>query len=95
MFGYVIADREIMTEEQVGRYRAYYCGLCRTLKEEYGFMGQMTLTYDMTFAVIFLSSLYESVADMETHRFKSHPVKKQLMLRNEITSYAAAINVLL
>lgn len=26
MFGYVIADREIMTEEQVGRYRAYYCG---------------------------------------------------------------------
>ena len=65
------------------------------LKEEYGFMGQMTLTYDMTFAIILLSSLYEDTADMEMHRCKVHPVKKQLMLRNEITSYAAAMNVLL
>ena len=58
-------------------------------------MGQMTLTYDMTFAIILLSSLYENVADMEMHRCKVHPVKKQMMLRNEITSYAAAMNVLL
>ena len=58
-------------------------------------MGQMTLTYDMTFAIILLSSLYENIADMEMHRCKVHPVKKQMMLRNEITSYAAAMNVLL
>ena len=36
MFGYVIANREIMTEEQIERYRAYYCGLCQELKEAYG-----------------------------------------------------------
>lgn len=95
MFGYVTICEPELKVKDLKKYRAYYCGLCRTLKEEYGFMGQMTLTYDMTFAVIFLSSLYESVADMETHRCKAHPVKKQLMLRNEITSYAAAMNVLL
>ena len=49
----------------------------------------------MTFAVILLSSLYESVAELEKHRCKVHPVKKQMMLKNEITSYAAAMNVLL
>ena len=65
------------------------------MKEDYGFMGQMTLTYDMTFAVILLSSLYETIAKHEEHRCKVHPVKRQHMLRNEITSYAAAMNVLL
>ena len=77
------------------KYKGYYCGLCRELREEYGFMGQMTLTYDMTFAVILLTSLYESEQKMEMHRCKVHPVKQQMMIRSEMTSYAAAMNVLL
>ncbi len=95
MFGYVtICEPEIKVKD-LKKYKAYYCGLCRTLRDEYGFMGQMTLTYDMTFAVILLTSLYESGQETEMHRCKVHPVKKQMMLRNEITSYAAAMNVLL
>ena len=95
MFGYVTICEPELKVKDFKKYKAYYCGLCRALKEEFGFMGQMTLTYDMTFAVILLSSLYESIAGMEMHRCKTHPVKKQMMLRNEITSYAAAMNVLL
>ena len=95
MFGYVTICEPELKVKDLKKYRGYYCGLCRVLKEEYGFMGQMTLTYDMTFAIILLSSLYETVADMEMHRCKAHPVKKQMMLKNEITSYAAAMNVLL
>lgn len=95
MFGYVTIYEPELKVKDLKKYKAYYCGLCRVLKEEYGFMGQMTLTYDMTFAIILLSSLYESVAEAEQHRCKVHPVKKQMMLRNEITSYAAAMNVLL
>ncbi len=95
MFGYVTICEPELKVKDLKKYKAYYCGLCRALKEEYGFVGQMTLTYDMTFAIILLSSLYENVADMEMHRCKVHPVRKQMMLRNEITSYAAAMNVLL
>ena len=95
MFGYVTICEPELKVKDLKKYRAYYCGLCRVLKEKYGFMGQLTLTYDMTFAVILLSSLYESGTEMEMHRCKVHPVRKQMMLRNEITSYAAAMNVLL
>ncbi len=95
MFGYVTICEPELKVKDLKKYRAYYCGLCRILKEDYGFMGQMTLTYDMTFAGILLSSLYESQTETRMHRCKVHPVKKQFMLTNEITSYAAAMNVLL
>ena len=95
MFGYVTIYEPELKVKDLKKYKAYYCGLCRMLKEKYGFMGQMTLTYDMTFAVILLSSLYENASEAERHRCKVHPIKKQMMLRNEITDYAAAMNVLL
>ena len=95
MFGYVTIHEPELKVKDLNKYKAYYCGLCRVLKEEYGFMGQMTLTYDMTFAVVLLSSLYECEGSAEMHRCKAHPVKKRPMLKNEVTSYAAAMNVLL
>ena len=43
MFGYVTVCEPELKVKDLKKYRAYYCGLCRTLKEDYGFMGQMTL----------------------------------------------------
>ena len=95
MFGYVTICEPELKMKDLRKYKAYYCGLCRKLKEDYGTMGQMTLTYDMTFAIILLSSLYEAENRMSQHRCKVHPVKKQAMIENEITQYAADMNVLL
>ena len=63
MFGYITPDRSQMTEEQLVRYGGCYCGLCRILQKRHGFLGRMTLTYDMTFLVLVLSSLYEPAED--------------------------------
>lgn len=95
MFGYVTILEPELKMKDYRKYKAYYCGLCRELKEHYGLPGQMTLTFDMTFAIILLTSLYESETKEEQRRCKVHPVKKQPMLRNEITAYCADMNVLL
>lgn len=95
MFGYVTIYKPELKMKDYYKYKAYYCGLCRTLREKYGFTGQMTLTYDMTFAIILLASLYESESGKSTHRCVVHPLKKHEMLQNEITDYAASMNVLL
>lgn len=95
MFGYVSAHKPELRMREFYKYKAYYCGLCKVLREKYGFLGQMTLTYDMTFLVILLTSLYERELKQEEHRCIVHPAKKQKMLYNEITEYAADMNIVL
>ena len=95
MFGYVVAHKPELRMREFYKYKAYYCGLCKVLREKYGFRGQVTLTYDMTFLVILLTSLYEKETNREEHRCIVHPTKKQKMLYNEITEYAADMNMIL
>lgn len=95
MFGYVKANKPELKLREYGRYKGFYCGLCRSLKEQHGFRGQITLTYDMTFLVLLLSSLYEPKTMEMKKRCIVHPGKKQFMIRNEISDYAADMNILL
>ncbi len=98
MFGYVTVYKPDLKMKHFAKYKAYYCGLCRTLREEYGIVGQVTLTYDMTFVIILLASLYEGDKNpirRSTHHCMVHPVRKHEMLQSEVTEYAAAMNVVL
>lgn len=95
MFGYVTANKLELKMREYARYKAFYCGLCKTLKKRHGMAGQLTLTYDMTFLVLLLSSLYEPKTEEYRKRCLIHPGKKQFMLVNEISEYAADMNILL
>ncbi|MBQ9886972.1 MAG: hypothetical protein IJM37_08975 [Lachnospiraceae bacterium] len=95
MFGYVTVNKDELKVKDYERYRGYYCGLCHTLKRLYGATGRITLSYDMTFLVIFLTGLYESMPDDEFKRCVPHLTKKHRVLANEFSEYAADMNILL
>ncbi len=96
MFGYIIANRDLMNDEQFIRYRAYYCGLCGALRDRYGTIARLTLTYDMTFLIMLLSSMYDNYEWTEgEERCVVHPLKSHVYARNAITDYAADVNVLM
>ena len=76
MFGYVTICETRIKVKDLRKYKAYYCGLCHILKGKIRYIGQMTLTCDMTFAIILLTSLYESQTCTVVHRCKVHPIKK-------------------
>ena len=95
MFGYVVANKAGLSEQQLARYRAFYCGLCRALRTRFGQLGRMTLTYDMTFLVMLLSSLYEPETHTGANRCVPHPKTPQHWLQNEFTEYAADLNLAL
>ena len=58
MFGYVQANLNDLSPEEQARYRAAYCGLCRTLGKRYGWPARMGLTYDLTFRYSFARRRY-------------------------------------
>lgn len=95
MFGYVAARAELLTEEQRKRYNACYCGLCHSLRERHGSFARLTLTYDMTFLIMVLESLYEPSEHDEKARCPAHPAKPRPYWRSEITDYAADMNMAL
>ncbi|MEG1790377.1 MAG: DUF5685 family protein [Oscillospiraceae bacterium] len=95
MFGYVVANKDIMTEDQLKRYRACYCGLCRALKSRCGSVSRLTLTYDMTFLILLLSSMYEPDEREGVERCVAHPIKTHEWWENDITVYAADMNLAL
>lgn len=95
MFGYININQEELSEESKKTYQAYYCGLCRKLKESCGIKGQMLLNYDITFLIVLLTGLYELSSEEEEFTCGIHPTKKQKALMNEATSYAADMNVVL
>ena len=49
MFGFVVASLGTVSDEEKARYQALYCGLCRTLRDRYGQVSRLTLTFDLTF----------------------------------------------
>lgn len=95
MFGYVIVNKPEMKFKEFDLYQSYYCGLCRTLKDAYGKVGQMTLSYDMTFVVLLLTSLYEPETVVEVRKCVTHPFEKHPVRSNMFSEYAADMNLLL
>ena len=95
MFGYVIANPDSLTPEELDRYKSCYCGLCRTLKERHGQIGRLTLTYDMTFLVMLLESMYEPELHTGSERCAAHPVHAHNWSVSAVTEYAADMNILL
>ncbi|MBQ8857347.1 MAG: hypothetical protein IJ024_04285 [Lachnospiraceae bacterium] len=95
MFGYIVVNKPEMKFREFDLYQSYYCGLCKSLKDRYGKRGQMTLSYDMTFLALLLTSLYESETVSGYRRCVAHPIEKHLYRQNEFTDYAADMNLLL
>lgn len=95
MFGYVMADPTRLDRAQFDRYSGCYCGLCRSLQKRHGFLGRMTLNYDMTFLVLVLGSLYEPAEQTGLGRCPVHPLKKRSYWCSEFSDYAADLGLLL
>lgn len=95
MFGYIQINAEKLNKEERQLYRSYYCGLCHTLKKQYGRRGQLLLNYDMTFLALVLSGLYEPLEDSQERRCLVHPSRPHKETVSEVTAYAADMTILL
>lgn len=95
MFGYVRINKMELKMKEYYKYRGYYCGLCKYLKQNFGEISRLSLNYDVTFLIILLSSIYKSENSITKERCIVKPASKNLRIVNEITEYGANMNIIL
>ncbi|MGH4137223.1 DUF5685 family protein [Clostridium sp.] len=96
MFGYVTPCKMEMKIKDYEKFKAYYCGLCNSIKNNYGNLPRLTLNFDMTFLAILLDSLRDNKSNFTEFRCLIHPLKKRVMVvNNNALDYAAFSNTTL
>lgn len=95
MFGYVRINKMDLTFREYEHYKAYYCGLCKTLKREYTEISRASINYDITFLILILTSVYKPKSDVFYEKCVVNPIKDKKHMTNEFSEYAAAMNILL
>lgn len=95
MFGYVRINKMDLTFREYENYKGYYCGLCRYLKKNHGEISRLGLNYDITFLIILLTSLYKPNTKIIEETCIVSPFKEKKKIINEITEYAASMNIIL
>ena len=95
MFGYIVCIKDKLDKAELERYQHIYCGLCRNLKNRYGQLHRLNLSYDMTFIILLLSSLYEPEETETSFRCSLHPTSQKTAAENKFTDYAADMTILL
>lgn len=96
MFGYVHILKEELKVKEYNVFRAYYCGLCKTLKKEYGFFARLGLNYDSVFLALLLSSITGDAVTCCGERCIANPVSKRPVIQTErCLSYSAGVMLIL
>ena len=96
MFGYVTPCKMELKIKDYEKFKAYYCGLCNSIKNDFGNVPRLTLNYDMTFLAVLLDSLSETKCNFKEFNCFMHPLKKRVMINNNSAlDYAAFCNTAL
>lgn len=96
MYGYVIPDKPNMFMKDYFEFRAYYCGLCKTIGKRFGQLARFTLSYDMTFLSAFIHSAVGEGREIVTSRCVCHPFhKREVVKEDRITEAVASVGMTL
>ncbi len=96
MFGYVRPRKTELKIKDFTWYRAIYCGLCKSLKREYGELPRLATNYDLTFMALLLLSFHETEPGMNPERCIANMIRKHGIAREHpVLDFTAACAVLL
>lgn len=95
MFGYVRPCHPELKCWESDLYKATYCGLCATLRQRYGMLAPMFLSYDMTFLALLLEQPETSISFTKKSCHANLLLKKTTVHSSEALHLSADYTVLL
>ncbi|MDI9461137.1 MAG: DUF5685 family protein [Saccharofermentanales bacterium] len=96
MFGYIRPDKPELLMREFARFRACYCGICKTISENHGQIPRLAVSYDLTFLALLLLALSAKDAIVVQDTCVLNPFKKKPILRDHVAlNFSADMAVLL
>ena len=94
MFGYITPDINELKVKDYAVFKAYYCGLCRILKNSY--KASAVLNYDAQF-IYLLNDALNNPSETRSDNIKCalHPFSGRQVAVSDAADYAAAVNVMM
>ena len=78
MFGYIKASREKSEGNEFGLYHAFFCAICISSKEQFGFRARMLTNFDMAF----FNTLFHSFLDIDVEVVNGHCITTPIKVRS-------------
>ena len=95
MFGYVTPDKPNMFMRDYVLFRAYYCGLCHTMKRESGQLARLTVNYDAAFIAAFFHDLTGEKREITEKGCVLNPRKRPVIAETPLMREIARLNLIL
>lgn len=95
MYGYVVPVKAELGQADFCLYRAFYCGICKSIGKQYGQMPRFTTSYDITFLSVLLHDVTKQHVDFVNQGCICGPRKKTIVCRNELFDKIVAANMIL
>ncbi|MDR3242597.1 MAG: DUF5685 family protein [Clostridiales Family XIII bacterium] len=77
MLGYIQPEKSELKIREYEAYRAYYCGVCRSIGARYGQLPRLFLSFDSVLLAMLLSALSERRDAVKMRRCVAHPAAKR------------------
>jgi hypothetical protein len=96
MFGYIMPDKPELKIKEYELFRAYYCGVCKSMGRSFGPISRFALSYEAVFLGLLLSAVNKENSTMNKEACIANPFKKKWIIKNnKYVDFAADINVIL
>lgn len=96
MFGYVRPYKPFMRVCEYDTYKAFYCSLCKDMKNRFGFFPRFTLSYDFAFLAVMDFAVKGKRIKGKACRCIAHPLRKTVCIdKPELCGYSSRCAVIL
>ncbi len=83
MYGYVIPDKPNMFMKDYTMYRAFYCGLCKSIGKKCSQLMRFTTNYDMTFLNVLYHSLFNKDIEISNETCILNPIREKSVVKDD------------
>ena len=83
MFGYVLPDKPNMFMKDYAQYRAFYCGLCKSIGKKCGQLMRFSTNYDITFLNVLYHALFDVDVLIKEETCVLGPFKKKPIVKDD------------